>query len=77
MSKPTKKNKAQLSEQARVEQALPLELADTVKKTKTEEKKQTVRNMRLKGFSVEQIADIADITIAEVYAFFKEIDAAQ
>jgi hypothetical protein len=61
--------RAQLREQARIE------LEQAVQKAKAEEKKHTVRNMRLKGFSAEQIADIADIAITDVLAFFKEIDA--
>jgi DNA-directed RNA polymerase specialized sigma24 family protein len=59
----------QMREQARTE------LDNAVKKAKAEEKKHTVRNMRLKGFSAEQIADIADINRAEVDAFFEELEA--
>ncbi len=38
------------------------------------EKMYIIRNMRLKGFSVELIADIADMPTSDVYVFFKELD---
>jgi hypothetical protein len=38
------------------------------------EKKYIIRNMRMKGFSVELIADIAGMQTSDVYVFFKELD---
>ena len=38
------------------------------------EKKNIIRNMRIKGFSVELIADIAGMQTSDVYVFFKELD---
>ena len=38
------------------------------------ERKHTVRNMRLKGYSAEKIADILDLELSEVNAFFKQLD---
>jgi predicted transposase YdaD len=37
------------------------------------ERKNTVRSMRLKGYSAEKIADILDLELSEVNAFFKQL----
>jgi hypothetical protein len=44
------------------------------RETALKEKKHIVRNMRLKGFSAADISDIAGIPLAEVNAFFEELD---
>jgi hypothetical protein len=39
-----------------------------------QKQKNTVRNMRQRGFAIEFIADITELSISEINAFFEEFD---